>query len=135
LVVTASSRKRVNLAFDKHFFEGIIRRLFMKTLIVMTMIVALSACTTAKKEKATMAELKTNPSVQCSTAKGDLRALKAEKEHVGSEIGAGVGAIFPIGLVVNLIEGTEGTEFKVASGDYNDMIDKRIAEIKSTCGL
>jgi hypothetical protein len=107
----------------------------MKTLIVMTMIVALSACTTAKKEKATMTELKTNSPVQCATAKGDLRALESEKAHVGSEIGAGVGAIVPISLVVNLASGTEGTEFKVASGDYNKMIDERIAEIKKTCGL
>ena len=105
----------------------------MKTLIVIAMAVALSACTTSKKEKATMSELKADNPVQCSTASGDLRALNAEKAHVGSEIGAGVGAIVPISLVVNLVEGTEGTEFKVASGDYNDMIDKRIAEIKAEC--
>ena len=107
----------------------------MKTIITVMMIVALSACTTAKKEKATMAELKQDKPVQCATAKGDLRALDAEKAHVGSEIGAGVGAIFPIGLVVNLAEGTEGSEFKLSSGDYNDMIDKRIAEIKAACNL
>jgi hypothetical protein len=107
----------------------------MKTLIVITMVVALSACTTAKKEKATMAELKQDKPVQCATARGDLRALKGEKTHVGSQIGAGVGAIFPIGLVVNLAEGTEGTEFKVSSGDYNDMIDKRIAKIQSECNI
>jgi hypothetical protein len=107
----------------------------MKTITVVAMMVLLAACTTAKKEKATMAELKNSPPVQCGTAKSDLRVLQAEKAHVGSEIGAGVGAIIPISLVVNLAEGTEGTDFKVSAGDYNDMIDKRIAEIKSTCGL
>jgi len=107
----------------------------MKTLMVMMMMVVLSACATTKKEKSTMAELKQDQPVQCATASGDLRALNAEKAHVGSEIGAGVGAIVPISLVVNLVEGTEGTEFKVASGDYNDMIDKRIAEIKAACDL
>jgi len=65
--------------------------------------------------------------VQCATAKGDLRALTAEKAHVGKQIGAGVGAIVPISLVVNLASNTEGTEFKVASGEYGKMIDERIS--------
>ena len=73
----------------------------MKTIITVMMLVALSACTTAKKEKSTMTELKQDNPVQCATAKGDLRALQAEKAHVGREIGAGVGAIVPISLVVN----------------------------------
>jgi len=54
---------------------------------------------------------------------------------VGKQIGAGVGAIVPISLVVNLASNTEGTEFKVASGEYGKMIDERISEIKKTCGL
>jgi hypothetical protein len=105
----------------------------MKAAIFIAIVVVLAGCSTAKKEKQTMQEMK--QPVQCATAKGDLRALESEKAHVGSEIGAGVGAIVPISLVVNLASGTEGTEFKVASGDYNKMIDERIAEIKKTCNL
>jgi len=37
--------------------------------------------------------------------------------------------------VLGLITGTEGTKLKVAAGDYNNMIDKRIAEIQQTCGV
>ena len=33
------------------------------------------------------------------------------------------------------ITGTEGTKFPVASGDYDTMIDNRIAAIKTTCGV
>ena len=105
----------------------------MKAALFIAIVVVLAGCSTSKKEKQTMQEMK--QPVHCATAKGDLRALESEKAHVGSEIGAGVGAIVPISLVVNVASGTEGTEFKVASGDYNKMIDERIADIKKTCSL
>jgi hypothetical protein len=73
--------------------------------------------------------------VNCATAPADLRALEAEKTHVGKEIAAGVTAIVPVSLVVNLVKGTEKEHFTVATGDYNDMLDKKIGEIKMTCGL
>ena len=44
-------------------------------------------------------------------------------------------AIVPISLVVWIVTGTEGTKLRVATGEYNKMIDERIAEIKSQCGL
>jgi hypothetical protein len=46
-----------------------------------------------------------------------------------------VSAFSPAGLVVGLATGTEDAKMKVASGEYNDMIDKRIAEIKKHCGI
>jgi hypothetical protein len=50
-------------------------------------------------------------------------------------VAAGVESIVPVSLVVNLASGTEGDKAKVASGEYNKMLDKKIAEIKSTCGM
>ena len=73
--------------------------------------------------------------VNCATAPGDLRALESEKAHVGKQIASGVTAIVPVSLVVNVVTGTEKEHFKVATGKYNDMIDDKIVEIKSTCGL
>ncbi len=73
--------------------------------------------------------------VNCGNAEADLRSLNAEKAHVGSQTAAGVKAILPISLVVNVASGTEGDEAKVASGEYNKMIDKKIAQIKQQCGL
>ena len=105
----------------------------IRLFIVMFVVVGLSACATAKKEKQTMKDTKLP--VQCATAEGDLRALQGEKVHVGSEIAAGASAIIPIGLVVNAVTLEEGTQFKVMTGDYNKMLDERIALIKSTCGL
>ena len=73
--------------------------------------------------------------VNCATAPADLRALESEKAHVGKEIASGVTAIVPVSLVVNLVKGDEKEHLTVATGDYNDMLDKKIAEIKMTCGL
>jgi hypothetical protein len=61
--------------------------------------------------------------------------LQSEKANVAQEIANGVTAIVPAGAVIGIITGTESGKFKVASGDYNKMIDQKIAEIKSTCNL
>jgi hypothetical protein len=47
----------------------------------------------------------------------------------------GVTSIYPAGLVLGLLTGTEGTKIQVATGEYNKMIDKKIAQIQSTCGV
>jgi hypothetical protein len=73
--------------------------------------------------------------VNCATADGDIRVLKSEKSHVAQQIAMGVTAIYPAGALVGLVTGTEGTKLKVATGEYNKLIDQKIAEIKSTCGL
>ena len=73
--------------------------------------------------------------INCKTAQGDLRLLQQEKAHVVQRIAEGATAIYPAGLVVGLITGTEGTKLDVAIGDYNKKIDARIAEIKQTCGI
>jgi hypothetical protein len=36
---------------------------------------------------------------------------------------------------VGVASGTEKTKIEVGTGDYNKMIDKRIAEIKEKCGV
>jgi hypothetical protein len=70
-----------------------------------------------------------------ATAEGDLRMLQNEKAHVAQQIALGITAITPIGMIAGAATGTEQTKLQVASGDYNRMIDQRIAEIKRTCGL
>jgi hypothetical protein len=73
--------------------------------------------------------------INCATAQGDIRVLQHEKAHVAQEAAEGITAIFPAGLVVGVVTGTEKTKVKVAIGDYNKMIDKRIAKIKEKCGV
>jgi hypothetical protein len=71
--------------------------------------------------------------INCATAEGDLRALHGEKAHVAQQIAMGVTALVPASAVVGLVTGTEVTKFHVATGQYNKMIDARIAEIQATC--
>jgi len=73
--------------------------------------------------------------VDCSTAEDDLAHLQHEKLSTGERMKAGVKAVFPISLVVHTVKGTEKETMEMATGDYNDKIDARIAEIKETCGL
>lgn len=101
---------------------------------VACLLVALFAVGCARKfkaeEKAVAAE-----QVNCATADGDIRVLQGEKAHVADQVAMGVTAIYPAGLVVGLLTGTEGTKIRVATGEYNKKIDEKIAEIRTSCGL
>ena len=102
-----------------------------KILLTVLAIVLVSACApVTQQEKQSLAK-----PINCATAEGDLRVLQSEKANVAQEIANGVTAIFPAGAVIGIITGTESDKIKVASGDYNKMIDQKIAEIKTTCGL
>jgi hypothetical protein len=91
-----------------------------------------SGCAMQFKEDENAAESKP---IDCSTAPGDIRVLKGEKAHVVEQIAMGVTSIYPAGLVLGILTGTEGTKIQVATGEYNKMIDKKIAEIQNACGV
>jgi len=102
-----------------------------KILLTVLAIVLVAACAPiTQQEKQSLAK-----PINCATAEGDLRVLQSEKTNVAQEIANGVTAIVPAGAVIGIISGTETDKFKVASGDYNKMIDQKIAEIKQKCGL
>jgi hypothetical protein len=73
--------------------------------------------------------------VNCATADGDIRVLQSEKANVAQRIVEGATAIYPAGAVMGILTGTEGTKIQVATGEYDQAIDRRIAEIRQTCGL
>lgn len=101
-----------------------------KITLFISLAIFLSACAMGQKK----VEKELKAPINCATAEGDIRALESEKAHVAEQIADGVMAIVPIGLVVGVATGTEGTKMRVATGEYNKMIDKKIAEIKSQCG-
>lgn len=104
--------------------------------VIMILLVCLLAltigCSTEKYEDV---EKMVHRPINCATAEGDIRMLMHEKAHVQDQVAQGVMAFNPAGLVVGLASGTEDTKMSVASGDYNKMIDERIAEIKKHCGI
>jgi hypothetical protein len=104
-------------------------------LVVISVTFCFSACGfRAHKRKNIEKELKQQP-VNCSTAEGDIRVLKGEKAHVAEQIAMGASAIIPIGLVVGVLTGTEVEKVKIAIGEYDKKIDKKIVEIKQECNI
>ena len=101
-------------------------------LLAICLMISLTACA-ASKQKQVEQEMK--QPISCATAEGDLRVLEHEKVHVAQQILEGVTSIAPPGLILGVVTGTEKTKIKVGVGEYNKMIDKRIAEIKEKCGI
>ena len=104
---------------------------FTQLFTVSAAIVVMAACSPISDE----AKKELKKPVNCATAKQDLATLKKEKVSAGEKAAAGIMSIAPIGLVTGVATGTQGDKMKVASGEYNEMIDKKIAEIKQTCNL
>ena len=100
-------------------------------LLALILSISLSACAGKYKK----AEKQMKQPINCATAEGDIRILESEKAHVAEQIAMGVTAIFPAGIVLGILTGTEDEKIKVAVGEYDKMIDERIAEIKRECGL
>jgi hypothetical protein len=105
------------------------RRIFVAILGVLLV----SGC--AMHQKKVMHTLENPAPVNCSTAEGDLRVLEGEKTHVAGQILEGITSITPAGAALGILTLTETTKWKVAVGEYNKMIDKRMAQIKAECGL
>jgi hypothetical protein len=101
-------------------------------IIICTIGVVLVASGCAIESKKTAEKIQTMP-INCATADGELRVLDSEKKTTMQRIGAGVASVVPIGLVVGLVTTTAGTKYRIATGQYNTMIDNKIAEIKQTC--
>jgi hypothetical protein len=105
----------------------------MNKVILLGCVVMLMPTCGAFKAKKVEKEMK--QPINCAHAEGDIRVLQSEKAHVASEIANGVTAIIPASLVIGLVTLTEGEKVRIATGEYNKAIDKRIAEIKAQCGV
>jgi hypothetical protein len=101
-------------------------------LALAVLVVLISACKGPNVQEVQQQEA---APVNCATAEGDLRVLQSEKVSTAKQIADGVTAITPVGLVVGTASGQEKGKLQIASGDYNKMIDQKIAQIKSTCGI
>jgi hypothetical protein len=101
-------------------------------LFALSLTAMLGGCAMQEKKNAQAAQAMP---VNCPTAEGDIRVLQGEKASTAAKIGNGVSMVVPIGLVVGVVTGTEKTKYEVSTGEYNKMLDTKIAEIKSTCGV
>ena len=101
--------------------------------LAMALSSGLAACTASKDVK--QVEAQEAAPIDCATAEGDIRVLQGEKASVADRMARGITAIVPAGAVVGLVGGQEGAKLEIASGEYNSMIDKRIAAIGARCDL
>lgn len=105
------------------------------TLTVAAVFLAAILTSCASQDMVKKGEADVKKPINCPTAEADIRMLNSEKTHASQQLADGVMAIVPASLVVGVVTGTEGDKAKVATGDYNKMIDAKIAEIKTQCGL
>ena len=71
--------------------------------------------------------------ITCETAKVDIATLENAKASVAKRVISGARAINPVSAAVGVATGDEQDRLEVASGDYNDRIDAKIAAIKRRC--
>jgi hypothetical protein len=102
-----------------------------KELATIFSVISLAGCALQEKR----VEQSLDQPINCATSEGDIRVLESEKAHVARQIVAGVTSLVPAGIVVGLVTQTAGTKFRVATGEYNQKIDERIAAIKTKCGV
>jgi hypothetical protein len=102
-----------------------------KELIMIVALLTLAGCALQEKN----VEQSLNQPVNCDVAEGDIRVLESEKAHIARQVVAGVTSLVPAGIVLGLVTGTTGTKLRVATGEYNQKIDERVANIKRTCGV
>jgi hypothetical protein len=95
---------------------------------------ALLVIACAKQYEQNAQQIEQQP-INCATAPNDIATLQSEKADVAKKLAMGVSAVFPLGLVTGAVTGTERTKVQVATGEYNQMIDQKIAQIRATCGL
>jgi hypothetical protein len=73
--------------------------------------------------------------INCATAREDIRTLESEKASAAKMAKDGVTGLVPAGAVIGIITFTEKEKLEVGSGVYNKKIDAKIAEIKRECGI
>jgi hypothetical protein len=71
--------------------------------------------------------------INCETAKVDIATLEKERASVAKQVISGARAIIPFSAAVGVVTGDEQDRLEVASGNYNDRIDAKIAAIKRRC--
>jgi hypothetical protein len=103
------------------------------TVMAIFLMTFFTAC--ASQETVKKGQMDAKKPVNCPSAEADIRVLMSEKTHASEQLATGITTIVPVGLVTSAAMGTTGTNATVATGDYNKMLDAKIAEIKKTCGV
>ena len=94
-------------------------------------IAALAACTSISDD----AKEALAAPIDCRTAEQDIALLESERATTAEQVGAGIRTVSPVGAVAGLLRGDMQDRASVTTGEYNQMIDFKIADIRGACGL
>ena len=81
------------------------------------------------------AKAKLDAKVNCANAPADIATLEKEKASTVGRVGQGVKSVLPVTAAVRLLSGTYQDGVEVAAGTYNDDLNRKISQIKTTCHL
>ena len=73
--------------------------------------------------------------VNCATARQDIATLEDEKASVGRRALAGVRSVIPFSAAAGILLGDYRDRVEVATGSYNEALENKILEIRTTCGI
>ena len=104
------------------------------TLIFLSLAV-LSACSAQAPAPEKQVQASLAAPIDCSKAPADIKLLNSEKARTSQEIEDGAGSIIPIGAVAHMFGGSEKQSFEIGTGEYNQKLDAKIAEIKKQCNI
>lgn len=73
--------------------------------------------------------------VDCITAETDIQILENEKVSSEDQMKSGVKMFVPASAAKAILKGQYIDRGMVATGQYNEDIERKIKEIKATCGI
>ncbi len=73
--------------------------------------------------------------IDCDTAEGDIARLEAERANVGKQISSGVRSVAPPAVIAGIVRGDTKDRARVASGAYNQEIERKIFQIRQQCAI
>jgi Na+-transporting methylmalonyl-CoA/oxaloacetate decarboxylase gamma subunit len=73
--------------------------------------------------------------IDCSMAQEDIQVLENEKVSSSDQLKSGVKMFVPASAAKAILKGQYLDRGMVATGQYNQDIDNKIKEIKSSCGI
>lgn len=103
------------------------------TIVTISLSALLASC--ASQDMVKKGEMDAKIPINCPSAEADIRVLEGEKTHASQQLATGVTTIVPVGLFTSAVKGQTKENVKVSTGEYNKMLDAKIAEIKKTCGV
>jgi len=71
--------------------------------------------------------------INCATARQEIQTLESQKVSKSEEAAAGLSYALPTTVFIGALTGTGGAQYEAGTGELNQKIDDRIADIREQC--